>query len=89
MFGRKKTVTKAQKDANLLNLIYTVRDGIARERSLASANVGGMTERQKASIASQEGLFDFLHRQARARKVSARQVEEFSVRFNLEKINKE
>lgn len=89
MFGRKKTISKEQVDAQLLNLIYTVRDGIARERSLASANVGGTTEQQKASIARQEALFDFLHRAARTRQVSAKQVEELSVRFNLEKINKE
>ncbi|WP_127849390.1 DUF2508 family protein [Lacticaseibacillus hulanensis] len=88
MFGRKKTAGKEAVDAQLLNLIYTVREGIVRERSLANANVSGMTEREKANIARQEGLFDFLHRQARTRKVSAKQVEEFSVRFNLEKINK-
>lgn len=90
MFRRKpKNTGKAAVDAQLLDLIYSVRESIGRERALANANALGMTEREKANIARQEGLFDFLHRVARTRQVSAKQVEEFSVRFNLEKINKE
>ncbi len=88
MFGRKKQKEKQQVDAQLLNLIYTTRDGIVQQRALLNVNAdGARTERQKANIAVQEGLFDFLHRQARMRRVSAKQVEEFSVRYNLENIN--
>ncbi|KRM86798.1 DUF2508 family protein [Lacticaseibacillus thailandensis] len=86
MFGRKKTSAKLQHDAELLELIYAVRDQSARAHKILNNSTEGATDlRQQAQVELQEGLFDFLHRQARTRKVSGQQVEDFSVRYNLER----
>lgn len=86
MFGRKKTSAKLDRDAELLELIYAVRDQSARaHKILNNSTEGAMDLRQQAQVELQEGLFDFLHRQARLRRVSGKQVEDFSVRYNLER----
>ncbi|WP_155287119.1 DUF2508 family protein [Lacticaseibacillus zhaodongensis] len=87
MFGRKKETVKQETDGKLLELIYATRDQLAKERKLLNTATDVDTERQKASVALQEGLFDFLHRQARTRNVDPAQVASFSIRNNLERIN--
>lgn len=87
MFGRKKKTAKQEKDDQLLELIYATRDKLVEERKLLNNATDADSERQKASVALQKGLFDFLHRQARTRKVDPAQVASFSVRNNLERIN--
>lgn len=87
MFGRKKKSQRQLADDELLTMIYAVRDDLAKERRLLNVAADAENERQKQRVALQEGLFDFLHRQARTRAVSPTQVEAFSVLHNLEQIN--
>ena len=87
MFGRKKKTARQLADDELLTVIYAVRDDLAKERRLLNVAADADNERQKQRVALQEGLFDFLHRQARTRQVAPQQVESFSVLHNLERIN--
>lgn len=87
MFGRKKKTARQLADDELLTVIYAVRDDLAKERRLLNVAADAENERQKQRVALQEGLFDFLHRQARTRQVAPQQVESFSVLHNLERIN--
>lgn len=86
-FHRKKISARQVKDGELLELTYTVRDDLQAERKLLGIGTDRENERQKVRVALQEGLFDFLHRQARRRRIDPAQVESYSVRHNLEKIN--
>jgi len=88
MFGRKKLRQRAEVDGQLLELIYDVHDQMMRERKLAADATDGEERRQKARVALQEGLYDFLHRQAKRRRIDPAQVESFSVQRNLAQINK-
>ncbi|MCI1284328.1 DUF2508 family protein [Lacticaseibacillus songhuajiangensis] len=87
MFGHKKKSQRQLADDELLTMIYAVRDDLAKERRLLNVAADAENERQKQRVALQEGLFDFLHRQARTRAVAPTQVEAFSVLHNLERIN--
>lgn len=86
-FRKPKVNARRKKDGELLELTYTVHDDLQAERKLLGIGTDRENERQKVRVALQEGLYDFLHRQARRRQIDPEQVAEYSVRHNLEKIN--
>lgn len=77
MFFKKKPQLKTQADRELMTTVYHVRDAMARERALL-ATFREVDELSQARLALQEGLFDFLYREARTRQVSGDLVKEMA-----------
>ncbi len=77
MFFKKKPQLKTQADRELMAAVYRVRDQMARERALL-ATFREVDELSRSRMLLQEGLFDFLYREARVRKVSGDLVQEMA-----------
>lgn len=77
MFFKKKPQLKTEADRDLMGTVYRVRDQMARERALL-ATFREVDELSRSRLTLQEGLFDFLYREARVRKVSGDLVQEMA-----------
>lgn len=75
MFFKKKPQLKTEADRELMATVYRVRDQMARERALL-ATFREVDELSRSRLLLQEGLFDFLYREARERAVSGDLVQE-------------
>ena len=77
MFFKKKPPLKATADRELMAAVYRVRESMARERNLL-ATFREVDALSRSRLQLQEGLFDFLYREARVRKVSGDLVQEMA-----------
>ncbi|WP_262315712.1 YaaL family protein [Lacticaseibacillus parakribbianus] len=77
MFFKKRPNIKTEADRELMTTVYRVRDKMAAQRKLV-ATFREVDEATRAQVNLQEGLFDFLHRQARVREVSGALVAEMA-----------
>ncbi|KRN23004.1 YaaL family protein [Lacticaseibacillus camelliae] len=79
-FGKKKPSIKDAADRQLMEEIYRVRDRMASQRKLVGS-FREVDEVTKAQLDLQAALFDFLHREARERRVSGQLVEQMAARY--------
>lgn len=77
MFFKKKPQLKTAADRELMTAVYRVRDTMAHERALL-ATFREVDELSRSRLTLQEGLFDFLYREARTRQVSGALVKEMA-----------
>ncbi|WP_179395902.1 YaaL family protein [Lacticaseibacillus absianus] len=77
MFGHKRPDVKQTADRELMISVGRVRDRMAAQRKLV-ATFREVDPATRAQVNLQEGLFDFLHREARTRKVSGQLVAEMA-----------
>ncbi|WP_390405091.1 YaaL family protein [Lacticaseibacillus jixiensis] len=77
MFFTKKPQLKTEADRELMTTVYRVRDNMARERALL-ATFREVDALSRSQLQLQEGLFDFLYREARVRQVSGKLVQEMA-----------
>lgn len=78
MFFKKKPHLKQDADRELMAAVHGVRDRMTNERRLLATfrEVDAVT---RSRLTIEEGLFDFLYREARTRQVSGSVVQEMAV----------
>ncbi|WP_125705247.1 YaaL family protein [Lacticaseibacillus daqingensis] len=77
MFFKKRPNIKEEADRELMQTVGRVREHMASQRKLV-ATFREVDEATRSQISLQEGLFDFLHREARTRQVSGKLVAEMA-----------
>lgn len=79
MFFRKKIDIKGAADRALMEAVHATRDRMSYQRKLI-ASFREVDEITEAQVELQEGLFDFLHREARERQISGDLVAEMAAK---------